>query len=92
MYVWINYHAYKYNNNGTVNNHYYLRNLSSGSDLRQNPYMVYSSADYMFQGVVSGVESAGSTGARTYAFYVDASAGARIYFYWLTMYVLEIAN
>lgn len=92
IYVWVNYHTYKYNYNATVNNQYYLRNLSSGSNLRANPYLNYSASDYMFQGMVSGVESAGSTGTRTYAFYVEADSASRTYFYWLTMYALEIAQ
>jgi hypothetical protein len=53
--------------------------------------MVYSSPEYMFQGVVSGIQSAGSTSSRQYGLLVDASASARIYFYWSTTYAMEIA-
>lgn len=91
MYVWVNYHAYKYNTTGGVNNAYQLHQIGGGN-IRQNPYMVYSSPEYMFQGIVSGTIAAGSTSSRTYAFYVNASSSAdRIYFYWLTFYVMEIA-
>jgi hypothetical protein len=89
--VWINYHAYKYNSNNAVNNFYQLRNVTAGTVIRENPYMVYSSPEYMFQGVVSGIQSAGSTSSRQYGLLVDASASARIYFYWSTTYAMEIA-
>lgn len=92
MLVMVNYHAYKYNSSSAVNNTYNLYQFG-GSSIRNNSYMVYSSADYMFQGVVSGTIAAGSTSSRTYYFNVSASSTAdRIYFYWKTMYVLEIAT
>ncbi len=92
MYVWVNYHAYKYNATEAVNNTYQLHHVG-GDNIRQNSYLVYSSPQYMFQGVVSGTIAAGSTSSRTYAFYVNASGSAdRIYFYWLSFYVMEIAT
>lgn len=93
IYVWVNYHAYKYNTSSAVNNNYYIQNWSSTAYLRSNNYLVYDSPQYMFQGMVSGVESAGSTSTRTYGFYVQANSSAdRLYFYWLTMYAMEIAQ
>ena len=89
--VWINYHAYKYNTTPAVNNYYQLRNVTAGTVIRENPYMVYSSPEYMFQGVISGIQSAGSTSSRQYGLLVDSSASARIYFYWSTTYAMEIA-
>ena len=92
MLVMVNYHAYKYNSSSAVNNTYNLYQFG-GSSIRNNSYLVYSSADYMFQGIVSGTIAAGSTASRTYYFNVSASSNAdRIYFYWKTMYVLEIAT
>lgn len=92
IYVWVNYHAYKYNTSGGVNNAYTLANGTAGTTIRANPYMVYSSPEYMFQGMVSGTQAAGSTNYRQYTFFVTASSSAdRIYFYWLTMYAMEIA-
>jgi hypothetical protein len=91
MLVWINYHAYKYNSNSAVNNVYSLRNATSGVAIRGNDYLVYSSPEYMFQGVVSGTQSAGSTTSRQYSFLVNADGASRIYFYWTTMYAMEIA-
>jgi hypothetical protein len=89
--VWINYHAYKYNTTPAVNNYYQLRNVTASTVIRENPYLVYSSPEYMFQGVISGIQSAGSTSSRQYGLLVDSSASARIYFYWSTTYAMEIA-
>jgi hypothetical protein len=89
--VWINYHAYKYNSNNAVNNFYQLRNVTAGTVIRENPYMVYSSPEYMFQGVVSGIQAAGSTTSRQYGLLVDATGASRIYFYWSTTYAMEIS-
>ena len=92
MLVMVNYHAYKYNSTGAVNNTYNLYQFG-GSSIRSNPYLVYDTPSYMFQGMVSGTIAAGSTASRTYYFNVTASSSAdRIYFYWKTMYVLEIAT
>ncbi len=92
MLVWINYHAYKYNTTAAVNNYYRLRNATSGVVIRENPYLTYSSPEYMFQGVVSGTQAAGSTSSRQYSFLVDADGASRMYFYWTTMYAMEIAS
>lgn len=92
MYVWVNYHTYKYNSTEGVNNAYQLLNVNASTVIRGNNYLTYSSPQYMFQGVVSGTQAAGSTNSRTYGFYVNASGSVdRIYFYWLSFYVMEIA-
>jgi hypothetical protein len=89
--VWINYHAYKYNATVAVNNYYQLRNVTAGTVIRQNDYLTYGPPDYMFQGVISGIQAAGSTSSRQYGLLVDSSAASRIYFYWSTTYAMEIA-
>ena len=90
--VLMNYHAYKYNTTQGVNNFYQLYYGPGTNVIRQNNYLVYSSPEYMFQGLVHGTAPAGSTSTRTYWFYVTASGAAdRIYFYWKTMTILEIA-
>lgn len=90
--VWINYHAYKYNSTAGVNNYYRLRNITSGVIIRENPYLTYSSPEYMFQGLISGIQAAGSTSSRQYGLQVDAGGTSdRMYFYWTTMYAMEIA-
>ena len=89
--VWVNYHAYKYNSTVAVNNYYQLRNITASTVIRENPYLTYGPPDYMFQGVISGVQAAGSTSSRQYGLLVDSSAAQRIYFYWSTTYAMEIA-
>ena len=89
--VWVNYHAYKYNSTTAVNNYYQLRNITASTVIRENPYLTYGPPDYMFQGVISGVQAAGSTSSRQYGLLVDSSAAQRVYFYWSTTYAMEIA-
>jgi hypothetical protein len=89
--VLINYHAYKYNSNVAVNNYYQLRNVTAGTVIRENDYLVYGPPDYMFQGVISGIQAAGSTSSRQYGLLVDATVDQRIYFYWSTTYAIEVA-
>ena len=89
--VWVNYHAYKYNSQIAVNNYYQLRNITASTVIRENPYLTYGPPDYMFQGVISGVQAAGSTSSRQYGLLVDSSAAQRVYFYWSTTYAMEIA-
>ena len=92
IWVMINYHAYKYNSSEAVNNYYRLKNNTTGAIIRENGYVVYSSPSYMFQGLISGVQAAGSTTSRQYSLLVDASPSERIYFYWSTMYAIEVAS
>lgn len=89
--VLINYHAYKYNSSAAVNNYYQLRNVTASTVIRENPYLTYDTPQYMFQGVVSGIQAAGSTSSRQYGLLVDSTPDHRIYFYWSTTYALEIA-
>jgi hypothetical protein len=88
--VLINYHVYKYNSNTAVNNYYQLRNVTAGTVIRENAYLTYGPPDYMFQGVISGIQAAGSTSSRQYGLLVDAAPDQRIYFYWSTTYAVEI--
>jgi len=95
MLVLVNFHAYKYNTSTSVNNQYQLYQSGGGNITPLRNYQMYSpnGDSYMFQGVVSGTIAAGSTASRTYHYYVTASSSAdRIYFYWKTIYVLEIAT